>query len=123
MTWYALFFLGIFTTFTACSEQPPTAAALQPAQQRPLISGDTVAALGKEIRCIYQDAQQNYWFATNGEGVFKYDGKNIVQFTEKHGLCSNFVWNVLQGQDGRLWFKTRDAICYFNGTAFITLTA
>lgn len=84
------------------------------------VIGDTVSAVGEEIRCIFQDSKNNYWFATNGAGVFKYDGKTMLQFTGKHGLCSDFVWNVQETRDGIMWFKTRDAVCYFDGKAFIT---
>jgi ligand-binding sensor domain-containing protein len=84
--------------------------------------GDTVSNLGKDIDFIFQDLNSNYWFASNGEGVFRYDGKNILQITEKDGLCSNFVWEVQEDTNGKLWFSTRDGICNFDGKKFTDYT-
>ena len=39
--------------------------------------GDTVKKLGNHLWYIYQDKKNNYWFSSNGEGVYKYDGKTI----------------------------------------------
>src|SRR5690606_7038568 len=54
----------------------------------------TVSELGKNIGCIYQDKNDNYWFASNGEGVYRYDGKTLTRITNKHGLVGNFVWKI-----------------------------
>jgi len=109
--------------FISCSGQNQKTADNKSKQTTNTIMGDTVSEIGGETRCIFQDSKNNFWFATNGEGVFKYDGKTIIQFTDKHGLCSNFVWNVQEGKDGNMWFKTRDAICYFDGKEFTTKRA
>ncbi len=118
---YALLFILIY--FTSCSGQNEKSVESKFKQSTNTITGDTVSAIGNDIRCIFQDAENNFWFATDGEGVFKCDGKTIIQFTDKHGLCSNFVWNVQEGKDGNRWFKTRDAICYFDGKDFTTKQA
>lgn len=119
---------SIFTVFTSCNGQ--TQKSVDSKFEWPVntMIGDTIAEIGSEIRCIFQDSKNNLWFATNGDGVFQYDGKTIIQFTEKHGLCSNFVWNVQEGKDGRIWFKTNvrpsdtDDICCFNGKKFTTIS-
>lgn len=84
--------------------------------------GDTVSELGKNIDCIYQDRDDNYWFASNGEGVFRYNGKTLTRFTDKHGLLCNFVWKIEEDMHGDLWFSTRDGVCSFNGQAFTNHT-
>lgn len=123
MTWNTLLlFSSLAILPSGCGQnKKPEASHLEQAPNT--IAGDTVAEIDGAIRCIFQDAKNNFWFATDGDGVFKYDGKTIVQFTDKHGLCSNFVWNVQEGKDGNMWFKTRDAICYFDGNKFITTRA
>jgi ligand-binding sensor domain-containing protein len=123
----AILFLVSVTIFTSCSgqTQKPVENTAQPTGNT--LAGDTVTAIGGQIRCIFQDSKKNIWFATNGEGVFKYNGKTTVQFTTKHGLCSNYVWMIEEGKDGNTWFKTNvrpkdvDAICYFNGHEFTTV--
>lgn len=97
----------------SCKGQQPT--------QAPTLAGDTVTQIGSYIRCIYQDADNAYWFATDGEGLYRYDGHNAVQYTTRHGLCSDNVWNVLRGNDGKLYVQTRDGVCNFNGSAFATM--
>jgi hypothetical protein len=42
--------------------------------------GDTVSETGKHIRFIFQDHQNNVWFASDGEGLFKFNGKMILRY-------------------------------------------
>lgn len=123
MTLNTILLFSILTVFTSGCGQNQKSVESKFEQTTNTIEGDTVSEIGGETRCIFQDSKNNFWFATNGEGVFKYDGKAIIQFTDKHGLCSNFVWNVQEGKDGNMWFKTRDAICYFDGKEFTTKQA
>lgn len=113
----------ILAVFTSCSGQNQRPAESKLEQTASTVLGDTVSEIGGEIRCIFQDSKNSFWFATNGEGVFRHDDKKIIQFTDKHGLCSNFVWIVQEAKDGRMWFKTRDGICYFDGNTFTTKQA
>jgi ligand-binding sensor domain-containing protein len=91
------------------------------------LAGDTVSLIEGEIRDIFQDSKNNLWFASNGNGVYKYDGNTILNYTEKHGLPSNCVWLLKEGKDGNIWFKTnirpqdRIAISCFNGYEFKTI--
>jgi len=84
--------------------------------------GDTVLDIGKNIDCVLQDRDGNYWFASNGEGVYRYDGRTLIHITEDDGLCSNFVLTVQQDINGNLWFSTRDGICRLKGTTFTDYT-
>lgn len=40
---------------------------------------------------ITSDNENTYWFATDGRGVIKYNGKTVEQFTNEDGLFSNSV--------------------------------
>ena len=112
--------LSILAIFSSCNAQTPTAAPERSTQA--VLIGDTVSAIGKNIDFIFQDKNDHYWFATNGEGAYRYDGKAIIRFTEKDGLCSNFVWSIAEDSNGHLWFTTRDGICSFNGSKFANYT-
>jgi ligand-binding sensor domain-containing protein len=114
------FLLLLMVFISSCNGQNQKLVESEFQQTPNIIIGDTVSEIGKEIRCIFQDSKKNLWFATDGEGVYKYDGNTIIQFTDKHGLCGNFVWNVQESKDGTMWFKTKDAICYFDGKKFTT---
>jgi ligand-binding sensor domain-containing protein len=84
--------------------------------------GKPVSKLGKNIDCIFQEKDGIYWFATNGEGVFRYDGKQIINYTDHDGLKGNNVWNIQQDLSGKLWFTTSTGVCLFDGKAFIDYT-
>lgn len=77
---------------------------------------------GKGMRCIFQDKSGNYWLGSYGNGVFLYDNKTISQFTDKNGLCSNFVSDIQQDVNGALWFTTSEGICKFDGKRFVNYT-
>lgn len=121
--------LGALTIFTSCNEQGLTTADKTVEITAKLLVGDTVSNIDGEIRGIVQDSKNNLWFASNGNGVYKYDGKIIINYTEKHGLSSNYVWMIKEGKDGNIWFRThirsKDVIemCCFNGFEFKTIQA
>lgn len=99
-----LILFSTLTLFTCCNGQNQKPIDSNPHTNPPTLAGDTVAEVVGEIRGITQDADYNMWFATNEDGVFKYDGKTTVQFTEKHGLVKNSIWNVQQANNGDMWF-------------------
>jgi ligand-binding sensor domain-containing protein len=120
MNAYSILLLGIWLCY-ACQGQKPANVQL-PVQEQ---IRDSVAQIDGEVRGIWQDRKGNMWFASNGNGVFKYDGKSLVHFTEKDGLSSNYVWEVEEGIDGYMWFKTylrskggEIALCRYNGHSF-----
>lgn len=59
------------------------------------------------INHILQDRVGNIWFASNGNGVYRYDWQNIENISEKEGLSNNFVQSILEDRNGALWFSTR----------------
>lgn len=80
--------------------------------------GTRVSELGTELCYIVQDKQNVYWIASNGNGLYKYNGDSLVQFTERDGLCSKYVFQLFLDTQGLLWISTRDGVCSFDGTAF-----
>ena len=69
----------------------------------------------QNVHCSLQDKDGNLWFGTTGEGVYRYDGKEFMQFTEKDGLSSNKVWSILEDRLGNIWFGTDNGICRYDG--------
>ncbi len=114
--------LGILSVFTSCSGQNKGIPETKNAYSTVSSIGDTVLSIGKGIDFIYQDKNDIYWFASNGEGVFRFDGKTIIHFTDEDGLCSNFVWKIAEDINGKLWFVTRDGFCSFDGKTFANYT-
>ena len=77
-------------------------------------SANAVTETGKSINCIFQDMNNNYWFATNGQGVYCYDGVMLIQFTAKDGLCDNQVFTIQEDKRGNIWFLTAGGISRFD---------
>lgn len=119
----ALPLCGLLALLDACNGQERSAAAKGSAPAVEVPMGDTVHALGRNIDWILQDRKDHYWFATNGDGVYRYDGKTLLHITAKHGLCGDQVWSIREDVNGHLWFATRDGICRYDGTAFEDFTA
>lgn len=75
-----------------------------------------------------EDKKGNLWFATDGYGALRYDGKSFTRFTKKDGLCSNNVTSILEDKNGNIWFTciqsyqphmTGDGgVCRYDGKAF-----
>jgi ligand-binding sensor domain-containing protein len=62
------------------------------------------------VRDILQDRDGDLWFATNGNGVFKYDGVNSQHITTRDGLADNLVRELLEDSKGNLWFGTNNGL-------------
>lgn len=71
---------------------------------------------------IMEDKSGNIWFASSDMGVFRYDGKTIVNFNEKLGLSENYAGGIAQDQIGNMWFTMKDGICKFDGKTFTAYT-
>ncbi len=80
-------------------------------------NSNVVHALDANVQCMNQDINGNYWFASNGGGVYRFDGKRLEHFTEKDGLASNFVLNIQCDINGDVWFGGGNRICRFKSPA------
>ncbi len=99
-------------TLNACSGQKNSTSE---------VHGDVVTQIHDSTLVIFQDANSNYWIGSNGHGVYKYDGKKLVQFTVKHGLFSNHVNGIKEDMFGNIFFETRGGICKYDGQTISTL--
>lgn len=88
-----------------------------------IAKGDTVDKLGDHLWYIFQDKKNNYWFGSNGEGVYCYDGKTIVNFTTKDGLANDTVRQIQEDKFGNIYISTFGGINKFDGKTFTTLQA
>jgi ligand-binding sensor domain-containing protein len=87
------------------------------------LKANTTADMDQNIRSIFQDKDDNYWFGTNGAGVFRYDGISLIQFTEKEGLFNNQILSIQEDKEGNIWFGTGlFGVSRFDGKTFTTFT-
>ncbi|MFM2206944.1 MAG: hypothetical protein RL213_919 [Bacteroidota bacterium] len=86
---------------------------------KPTVSGE----VDKNIRSIFQDNDDNYWFGTNGAGVYRYNGQTLTHYTVKEGLPHNQIQSIQEDSRGDIWFGTGAfGVCRFDGKTFTTFT-
>ena len=88
-----------------------------------IAKGETVKALDGAIWHIFQSKNHDYWFGSQDQGVYRYDGKSLVKFTTKDGLCDNNLGlgGIQEDESGNIYFNTAKGISRFDGKSFSTL--
>jgi ligand-binding sensor domain-containing protein len=120
LTLNTILLAGMLTGFASGSGQNSTQAKSN-TNSTAVESGVTVKKLSDSIWYIYQDKKNNLWFGSNGQGIFRYDGKTILNFTTKHGLCNDSVRQIQEDESGNMFFSTMGGINKFDGERFTTL--
>lgn len=126
MKWTTLLFLSPLFTLPSCSGQPDTKRDPSDKLNTAIATGDTVKELGTNIMAVYQDKKNVYWFGSWETGVYRYDGKTLINYTTKHGLPQNRVDEIKEDNSGNIYFNS----CYpistvtrFDGQHFTRLSA
>ena len=78
--------------------------------------------LKDNISAIHRDDSGVLWVGTSGSGVFSYDGKKFVNFTNTDGLANNYVHTIDHDENGNLWFGTDGGVSCYDGKGFINFT-
>lgn len=107
---------------TLCNAQTNNWINYSKPPNKPFVTGDTVKELSNNIMVIYQDKKNNYWFGSWQEGLYKYDGKAIVHFTEKNGLAANRVEEIKEDKQGNIYINTTKGLYQYKGNSFLKLT-
>ena len=118
-----LLLTGIFILckLSACKESTPhinTETNAQPPVKTETIEGIPTTELSRNIRSMLHDSKGNYWFGSEAEGVYRFDGKNYIQFTYKEGLGDNQIRYINEDQAGNVWVGTGRGISRFDGKKF-----
>lgn len=70
------------------------------------------------IYSLHQDSKGFIWLGT-GEGLFRYDGHNFINFDISEASQNNFISSGTSDLAGNNWFGLNNGeICYFNGKSF-----
>lgn len=83
--------------------------------------GNVVTALFDQIWAIFQDKKGNYWFGSNGKGIYHFDGNDLKLFTSNDGLVNNQIRGIQEDENGNIYIETSEGISKFDGTQFTTL--
>ncbi len=83
--------------------------------------GDTVTEIPDSILVIFHDKKNNFWFGSNGRGVYRYNGYKLIQLTTKHGLSNNQIWEIKEDKAGNIFFTTATGIDKYDGKTITQL--
>ncbi len=84
--------------------------------------GDTVRELSKSIWVIFQASGGDYWFGSDTEGIYRFDGKTLLHYSTKHGLSSNRIRDIQEDKQGNIYCSTLGGINKFDGYTFTALS-
>ncbi len=72
---------------------------------------------------IIEDKNGTMWFATDGNGIFKYNKGKFTHLTTKNGLTDNNSADVLEDSKGTIWIGTfYGGVSKFDGKTFNHIT-
>lgn len=79
-----------------------------------------------QVMSILEDSKGNFWFGTNGQGVYKYDGKSFTQHLSdigkvyEDGLQHNIVLSIVEDANNNIWFTSlsHGGVSVFDGEKF-----
>ena len=72
---------------------------------------------------IIEDKNGTMWFATDGNGVFKYKNGKFIHLTSKNELTDNNVADILEDKQGNIWIGTfYGGVSKFDGETFTNFT-
>lgn len=70
-----------------------------------------------------EDRNGTMWFATDGNGIFKYKNGEFIHLTAKNGLTDNNVADILEDKQGNIWIGTfYGGVSKFDGKTYTNFT-
>ena len=68
---------------------------------------------------VTEDNKGNLWLVTYEDGVYKYNGKELIHYPIKDGETDVLLFTIYKDNKGALWLGTHNAGVYtFNGSSF-----
>ena len=99
----------------ATGESPQTAAVEAP----PL--GKIVTEIDPRIWVIHQSRNGDHWFGSNGAGLYRYDGRKCIRYTQLNTSGNDQVRDIQEDAEGHLLIATNGGVSKFDGERFTTL--
>ena len=110
---YLIFFIMIVLSSCQKANTAESRNTTLKKQQGKISIGNLVSEMDKKIMVVFQSKNGSYWFGSGDQGVYKYDGKELVQYTIKEGLCSNVILGIQEDKFENLYFDTPMHSSYF----------
>ena len=109
----------ILTTLFSCNGQNSSQNSKE--KNKTTILGKVVSELDQSIWVIYQDKKSNYWYGSKENGVFRYNGQELMHFTKEDGLINNQIRGIQEDALGNIFFETTSGIDLFDGNSIKSL--
>ncbi len=121
-----LVFLCLVAALPSCARQEavPGSVPEEPLNRRvaPAAAGEAVARLDRAVFHIFQSKDSVYWFGSDGQGVYRYDGESLVRFTTAHGLGSDRIRGIQEDRFGNIFVCGEGGwVSRFDGREFVRL--
>jgi ligand-binding sensor domain-containing protein len=78
--------------------------------------------IGRNIREIFIESKNYIWFCSS-EGLFKYNvqTENFKVYTDKDGLPSESIMNIVRDEEGKYWVGTMNGLAVLNNEEIIPI--
>ena len=87
-------------------------------------AGRAVTQLDPQILYVHQGSNHIYWFGSKEQGIYRYDGTQLVQFTTQQGLAGNSIRGIQEDAAGTIFVcSDPGGVSVFDGTQFRALAA
>ncbi|MEO0403868.1 MAG: two-component regulator propeller domain-containing protein [Bacteroidota bacterium] len=116
------FFCALYTSCSTGSDEQETSTDSKASEIVRLIAQDSATgiSLPKEIWAIHHDVNDNYWFGSKNNGLYRYDGLKLDHFTTLAGLAGNSVREI-QEKEGVIYIETSGGVSKYENGQFTTL--
>jgi ligand-binding sensor domain-containing protein len=104
-----LLFFSILSILTSCNGQTYNSQNQTDFLEEIYVKGDTVKELGSSIMVIYQDKKNTHWFGSWKTGLYRFDGKTLINYTTKHGLLNNRIDEIKEDNFSNIYFGSANA--------------
>ncbi len=91
--------------------------------QKGLLNEDILSSINKkyfntdQLYVITAEDNDHFWIGSGNSGLFLFNKKKKIieaNYTEKEGLCNNFIYGILKDNNGKLWMSTNRGISVFD---------
>jgi hypothetical protein len=102
----------------ACARGPSESSVAIPRRSE---LGEVVKEMSDSLCIVFQDRNKVHWFGSDGQGVFRFDGKTLVRYTTADGLADDHIRQIEEDGKGNLFVMSWGGVDKFDGQRFTKL--
>jgi len=72
---------------------------------------------------ILFDQLGHLWYSSLGEGVYRYNGKHVINYNTDDGLSDNYAYKLLADSLNRIWVATDYGLSYLEDTVWFMINS